>query len=159
MQTLLFPPSTPAQQARDALLGALIGLARATTSEPKTADTDDVLCAGLLLAARPDAEEAALHRMLDIVHTEKHRVAPNCATCAMPCGNTADYDLSRLWTAAEPVRSCKLQLLQNLFLLAGQRPHSPDAVFALYQSLFSLAEDWDEMQLAPVLQNLTRQLS
>lgn len=158
MPSLLTPPSTPAQQARDVLLGALIGLARATTSEPKTADTDDVLCAGLRLAARPDAGEAALRRMLDIVHTEKHRVSPNCATCAMPCGNTADYDLARLWAAPAPVRSCKLQLLQNLFSLAQRRPKTPDAVFALYQSLFSLAEDWDETQLAPVLQNLARQM-
>ena len=158
MQTLLTPPSTPAQQVRDALLGALSGLARATTSEPKTADTDDVLCAGLRQAARSDADEASLRRMLDIVHTEKHRVAPNCATCAMPCGNTADYDLARLWAAPVPVRDCKVQLLQNLFLLAGQRPHSPEAVFALYQSLFALAEDWDETQLQPIVQNLAQQV-
>ena len=158
MQTFLTPPSTPAQQVRDELLGALSGLARATTSEPKTEDTDDVLCAGLRLAARPDADEAALHRMLDIVHTEKHRVAPNCATCAMPCGNTADYDLARLWAAPAPVRSCKLQLLQGLFALAGQRPRAPEAIFALYQSLFALAEDWDETQLQPIVQNLARQV-
>ena len=83
-------PVTPAQQARDALLGALVGLARATTSEPKTDDTDEVLNAGLRLAAQPDAPEERLQRMLAIVQTEKHRVAPGCATGAMPCGNTND---------------------------------------------------------------------
>lgn len=94
MPELLKAPVTPAQQARDALLGALVGLARATTSEPKTDDTDEVLNAGLRLAAQPDAPEERLQRMLAIVQTEKHRVAPGCATCAMPCGNTNDYDLS-----------------------------------------------------------------
>ena len=88
MPELLKVPVTPAQQARDALLGALVGLARATTSEPKTDDTDEVLNAGLRLAAQPDAPEERLQRMLAIVQTEKHRVAPGCATCAMPCGNT-----------------------------------------------------------------------
>ena len=39
MPELLKAPVTPAQQARDTLLGALVGLARATTSEPKTDDT------------------------------------------------------------------------------------------------------------------------
>ena len=57
MPELLKAPVTPAQQARDALLGALVGLARATTSEPKTDDTDEVLNAGLRLAAQPDAPE------------------------------------------------------------------------------------------------------
>ena len=51
MPELLKAPVTPAQQARDALLGALVGLARATTSEPKTDDTDVVLNAGLRLAS------------------------------------------------------------------------------------------------------------
>ena len=82
MPELLKAPVTPAQQARDTLLGALVGLARATTSEPKTDDTDVVLNAGLRLAAQPDAPEERLQRMLAIVQTEKHRVAPGCATCA-----------------------------------------------------------------------------
>ena len=101
MPELLKAPVTPAQQARDTLLGALVGLARATTNEPKTDDTDEVLNAGLRLAAQPDAPEERLQRMLAIVQTEKHRVAPGCATCAMPCGNTNDYDLARLWAAPE----------------------------------------------------------
>lgn len=71
MPELLKAPVTPAQQARDALLGALVGLARATTSEPKTDDTDEVLNAGLRLAAQPDAPEERLQRMLAIVQTEK----------------------------------------------------------------------------------------
>ena len=76
MPELLKAPVTPAQQARDTLLGALVGLARATTNEPKTDDTDEVLNAGLRLAAQPDAPEERLQRMLAIVQTEKHRVAP-----------------------------------------------------------------------------------
>lgn len=79
MPELLKAPVTPAQQARDTLLGALVGLARATTNEPKTDDTDEVLNAGLRLAAQPDAPEERLQRMLAIVQTEKHRVAPGCA--------------------------------------------------------------------------------
>ena len=83
MPELLKAPVTPAQQARDTLLGALVGLARATTNEPKTDDTDEVLNAGLRLAAQPDAPEKRLQRMLAIVQTEKHRVAP--AAPPVPC--------------------------------------------------------------------------
>ena len=121
MPELLKAPVTPAQQARDALLGALVGLARATTNEPKTDDTDEVLNAGLRLAAQPDAPEERLQRMLAIVQTEKHRVAPGCATCAMPCGNTNDYDFVRLWAAPESIRTLKLQMLSAGFV-AGAFP-------------------------------------
>ena len=142
MPELLKAPVTPAQQARDALLGALVGLARATTNEPKTDDTDEVLNAGLRLAAQPDAPEERLQRMLAIVQTEKHRVAPGCATCAMPCGNTNDYDFVRLWAAPESIRTLKLQMLSAAFALAQKRPQG-QAQAAVYQLLFTLAEDWE----------------
>lgn len=145
----LTPPAADAQLLRDQLLGALIGLARATTSEPKSEDTDDVLNAGLRLAAKQDAPEERLRRMIDIVHTEKHRIAPNCATCAMPCGNTADYDLARFYAAPQPVHALKQRLFAALFRLA-QRPDEAQQ-YAIYQGLFTLAEDWDETLLTPVV--------
>lgn len=152
MAVLFKAPVTPAERARDELLGALVGLARSTTSEPKTEDTDDVLNAGLRLAAQADAPEEKLQRMLAIVRTEKHRVAPNCATCAMPCGNTTDYDFTRLWNAPERIRELKLQMLSAAVTLAQKHP-SGDAQTAVYQVLFTLAEDWDETLLLPVVQN------
>ena len=92
MNHFLSAPVTDAQRQRDALLGALVGLARSTVNEPKTEDTDRVLASGLRLAADPDAAEDALRRMYHIVETEKHRVAPNCAICTMRCGNTDNYE-------------------------------------------------------------------
>ena len=105
-----------------------------------------------LLATQPDAPEERLQRMLAIVQTEKHRVAPGCATCAMPCGNTNDYDFVRLWAAPESIRTLKLQMLSAAFALAQKRPQG-QAQAAVYQLLFTLAEDWDEELLAPVVQH------
>ena len=79
MNQFLSAPVTDAQLQRDALLGALVGLARSTVNEPKTEDTDRVLTSGLRLAADPDAAEDALRRMYHIVETEKHHVAPRAA--------------------------------------------------------------------------------
>ena len=101
--------------------------------------------------AQPDVPEEKLQRMLTIVRTEKHRVAPNCATCAMPCGNTTDYDLTRLWNAPQAVRTLKLLMLAAAIRLAQQHP-SGDRQTAVYQVLFTLAEDWDEALLLPVVQ-------
>ena len=152
MTDYLRTPDTPADTLRDTLLGALVGLARSTSSEPKTENTDAVLNAGLRLAAQPDAPAETLQRMLDITRAEKHAVAPNCATCAMPCGNTNDYDLARLWSAPEPIRPLKLQMLSAAFSLALRHPRG-EAQTAIYQVLFTLAEDWDEALLLPVAEN------
>jgi len=43
MTDYLRTPDTPADTLRDTLLGALVGLARSTSSEPKTESTDAVL--------------------------------------------------------------------------------------------------------------------
>lgn len=150
MNQFLSAPVTDAQRQRDALLGVLVGLARSTVNEPKTEDTDRVLTSGLRLAADPDAAEDALRRMYHIVETEKHRVAPNCATCTMRCGNTDNYDLDRLWAAPEDIRALKLRLLAAVFRLAQGRPDAR-AQEVIDQALFVLAEDWDEELLAPVV--------
>ena len=139
MEPILSVPCTPAQRQRDVLLGALVGLARSTVNEPKTEDTDRVLT------------EEALARMTRIVETEKHRVAPNCATCTMRCGNTDNYDLARLWTAPENIRALKLRMLRCVFQLAQGRPDAA-AQEVIDQDLFVLAEDWDEDLLLPVVQ-------
>ncbi len=151
MSRFLSAPGTAAQAARDRLLGALVGLARATVNEPKTEDTDRVLASGLRLAGDSDAAEDALQRMTGIVEAEKHRVAPNCATCTMRCGNTDNYDLARLWAAPEAVRALKLRLLNALFQLAQGRPND-ETIPVVDQGLFVLAEDWDEELLGPVVE-------
>ena len=150
MNQFLSAPVTDAQRQRDALLGALVGLARSTVNEPKTEDTDRVLTSGLRLAADPDAAEDALRRMHHIVETEKHRVAPNCAICTMRCGNTDNYDLARLWDAPEELRTLKLRLLAALFTLAQRR--STDRIRKeICDDLFVLAEDWDSSLLSPIV--------
>ena len=88
--------------------------------------------------------------MQDIVETEKHRVAPNCATCTMRCGITDNYDLARLWDAPEELRPLKLRLLAALFTLAQRR--STDRIRKeICDDLFVLAEDWDSSLLSPIV--------
>lgn len=151
MQNLLSAPQTQAQRARDILLGSLVALARATVNEPKTEDTDRVLRMGLMLAAKPEAGERELTRANAIVQSEKHLVAPNCATCTMRCGNTDDYDMARLWAAPAQIRELKLRLLQSMFELAAAGGSSQKQEI-IDQGLFVLAEDWDTGLLLPVVQ-------
>ena len=102
------------------------------------------------LAAKPEADTTALERMRNIVETEKHRVAPNCANCTMRCGNTDNYDLARLWNAPAEVRTLKLELLAALFALA-QRRSTERIADEIRNDLFVLAEDWDITLLSPIV--------
>ena len=150
MNQFLSAPVTDAQRQRDALLGALVGLARSTVNEPKTEDTDRVLTSGLRLAADPDAAEDALRRMYHIVETEKHRVAPTAppAPCAAatPTTTTSTGSGPRRRTSAPSNCGCWQQY-------SGWAQGRPDARAqeVIDQALFVLAEDWDEELLAPVV--------
>ena len=136
-------PVTAAQRQRDTLLGALVGLARSTVNEPKTEDTD-------CIPADPEAAEGALLRMTDIVEAEKHRVAPNCAACAMPCGNTSNYDLARLWGVPAEICALKVRLLSAVCVLAGQKT-TAQIQKEICDDLFVLAEDWDAELLLSIV--------
>ncbi len=92
-------PVTAAQQQRDLYWAHWWGWPAppSTSRRPRTPTV--CLPPGCGMAAKPEADTTALERMRNIVETEKHRVAPNCATCTMRCGNTDNYDLARLWNA------------------------------------------------------------
>ncbi len=159
MSLILSAPCTDAQRQRDILLGTLVALARSTVNEPKTEDTDRVLASGLRLAANPDADADALAGMVKIAETEKHRVAPNCATCTMRCGNTDNYDLTRLWSAPKETQQLKLRMLDCVFQFVQlRRRPDADTQAIIDQDLFVLAEDWDEDLLLPVVQRAEAQL-
>lgn len=105
----------------DAIISALIGLAGACGNNPKTANTDYLVMQALafpVLCSRCD--DSALQELVDSIHSEKYTIAPGCAVCTAPCGNTSDYDMRRLYEANDAVRNAKLQVLARLQNLAAE---------------------------------------
>mgnify|MGYP000022478652 CR=1 FL=1 len=77
-------------------------------------------------------------------------MAPNCAACAMPCGNTSNYDLARLWGA--PAEICALKF--DCFLRSASLPDKKTTAQIqkeICDDLFVLAEDWDTELLLPIV--------
>ena len=67
---------------QDELTGALIGLACACASNPKTEDTDRLILEGLFTTVtNVSFDDDAIRRMIRRVREEKGRVAPGCASC------------------------------------------------------------------------------
>ena len=68
--------------AETRLIGALIGLARATDGNTvRTEETGRLMWAGLA-ALRKNAHQTLVEK----IHAEKRILAPDCATCGAPCG-------------------------------------------------------------------------
>ena len=88
------------------VIGALIGLCGAVSNNGKTEQTDAVVRLALL---HPEQ-----NGMADQIRKEKYRIAPNCAVCETPCGNTADYDMERFYDAPEEVVESKLAVIRAL---------------------------------------------
>lgn len=104
----------------DGIISALIGLVGACSNNPKTADTDSLVIKSLAFPVIcPESEDKELKKIIDDIHLEKNVIAPGCAICTAPCGNTSDYDMRRIYEAEDAIRKAKLQILEKLEKLAA----------------------------------------
>ncbi len=103
----------------DELIGALVGLARASDSNPNVTDDTYALFGGSL-ALPEDCPPERLRAQIDAVRAEKRRISPDCAVCMNPCGRTEDYDLSRMGETGEEVLTLKTRALAEARRIAAE---------------------------------------
>ena len=97
------------------IISALIGLVGACNNNPKTKNTDRIIVKALAFSDVGLRQEARIaEEVIAEIHAEKNLISPGCATCQMPCGNTSDYDMERIYNADNEVRRVKLQILSEL---------------------------------------------
>lgn len=113
----------------DKTISALVGLVGACNNNPKTPATDSVVVKALAFPLLcPKYTDDALQGIIDSIYEEKDIIAPGCAQCKTPCGNTYDYDMSRIYDAEENVRKVKLQILAVLRELAAYVYRNPESI-------------------------------
>lgn len=137
----------------DSIISALVGLAGACGSNPKTADTDQVVMEALAAPLlHPEWDRDALSQVVQGIHAEKNAVAPGCAHCAAPCGNTSDYDMRRLEGAPEEIRTLKRRLLAALQRVAAQHEEPPADMEFFYKALAYVGYDVEEAPLLALVE-------
>lgn len=94
----------------DSIISALIGLVGAVSNNGKTEQTDSVIREAFLCLTDAGSEE----EMVQKIHAEKFIIAPDCATCLNPCGNTSDYDMAQFYAADAKVISAKRDLIETI---------------------------------------------
>ena len=119
---------------KEKLLGAVIGLARATENNEDliTNKTHKILTEGLI-ASLPDSKysENDLVILYAKIMAEKERIIPSCFTCAFPCGRTDNYDMKELWNMDERLRELKLKLLLGIQYLAMNEDRTEETTLYL----------------------------
>ena len=117
------------------LIGALIGLAKACNVHLKTGNTDSIIIKSLasIFPLEENGEE-----LLQRVREEKLAVAPDCATCFAPCGNTDEYHEIASGMVSYTINSTE----ENISLL--------------YKALCVVSYDVDEERVQTVLKELQR---
>lgn len=147
-------------ELQDELTGALIGLARATDADtPVNADTWRLMIEGLFTTVtNVNFNEKTIRELIEQVHAERERLAPNCSGCGSRCGRNDDYDMNLLWNAQEDIRSLKSLIL---FGVRGMSAYAHHAMVLGYtdeevnrffaKALFAVGEDWGMDALLPIV--------
>lgn len=150
-------------ELRNEITGALIGLARSMDENPRiTAETWQLMIEGLLVTAcNGNFREESVRKIIDRVHAEKARLAPDCAVCAAPCGRNRDYDIDQLRSEQENVRNLKMRILDgacsaaiSAYQAMEQGKNDQDLNRLLAKALFIVGEDPDEEELLAVVTEL-----
>lgn len=147
---------------QDRLTGALIGLARAVEGNEDliSTATDQIVLEGLFATlTNVNFNNASLNALIQRVDDEKKRLIPNCTACSSACGRNDDYDMRKLWTAQEDVRSLKSLILFGIRGMAAYAYHAAVLGYQaqevnqfFYKALLAIGmEDWGMEELLPIV--------
>ena len=151
--------SAEVAELQDQLTGALIGLARAACGRQVTASAHKVMIEGLFTTlTNVNFNEETILRQMEAVRREKAALLSGWADCGSSCGRNDEYDMSRLWTDNEDIRSLKSLILFGLRGMAAYAYHalmlgysSEEVNQFFYRGLSAVGEDLDMEQLLPVV--------
>ena len=142
---------------RDKLIGCTIGLSRVCSMHKKSARTDLLILQALLDSADTSLSDGTIQSTLSLIQAEKSKIAPMCETCAARCGNSDDYDMSKLYNSPDEIRELKLAILHKIQVMAKDaivklRSGNLDEQTLTYfhKCLFVISEDWDATQLSDI---------
>lgn len=125
---------------QDELIGALIGLARASSDGHVSAHTDELVLKGLFTTiTNVNFNNATIRQMKTDIENEKRRINAKAIE---------DYDMKALWEENEDIRSLKSLILFGIKGMAAYAYHAlalgktdPEINRFLYEALCAIGED------------------
>ena len=128
------------------ILSTLIGLVSAESNNGKTEDTDAIVRQALLRMHKEDWSRR--------IREEKFRIAPNCATCSVPCGNTSDFPIEKMESWSVDQRAIREQVIGELQRIAAVESDSlPEIV---YRAIAYIGYDLEEDAYQRLLEDMKK---
>ena len=137
----------------DRIIGALIGLVGAVSNNGKTEQTDSVIGEAFRHLTDNNTEE-----IVQKIHAEKFRIAPDCATCLNPCGNTSDYDMTQFYATDDKIIAAKQKLVEamrNSIASADSMETIPESI---YRGIAYLGYDLEPESYEQIAQELQAEM-
>lgn len=101
------------------LIGALIGLARATDGNVNrpTLSTHKAMLSGMRIALHKTEASKEIDECIQSLHCEKEKLVARCSKCKHPCGRNDDYDISDISKSNPELSTIKHKLMSKLLSL------------------------------------------
>ena len=131
----------------DSIISALIGLVGAVSNNGKSEQTDRVIREAFLCLKDAGSEEEIVQK----IHAEKFIIAPDCATCLNPCGNTSDYDMTQFYAADAKIIAAKRDMIETICKKIGLSENVPEDV---YQGIAYLGYDLEPEAYVQIQQKI-----
>ena len=137
-------------QLQDDLTGALVTLAQhAKATNQQSRVIDQLILDGLFTTlTNVNFNDETIQKLRQRIHAETVTIG----------GSIQDYDLQRIWTAEEDIRSLKSLILFGIRGVAAYAYHaevlgyhSDKAAAFFYKALSALGEDWGLAELLPIV--------
>ncbi len=127
-------------------LCALIGLCGAVSNNGKTEKTDRLIRQVLLSGDEID--------MTAELHQEKNRIAPNCAVCTTPCGNTSDYPAEKiaLWQTEESL--LKEKVIEEIVRITKSVSLEEELPEIIYRAISYIGYDLENKSYSKLLEEM-----
>lgn len=144
---------------RNKLVGALIGLVRATEGNEYMVNegTDQLILDALAGSViNEDFNQESVGTLLERILEEKKRLVPNCFYCVASCGRTDDFNIKELEAEDIETRELKLGILTRLqATVSHPEPSDTTTIKSFYRALYAIgAKDWSKGMLEEVLGEL-----
>ena len=153
--------SSDTSKLQDELTGALIGLAYVANNGDTniTDSTYKTVIEGLFTTVtNVNFNNKAIRKLIEKVHKEKEKLIHQCNSFVSPYGRNNDYNMDKLWSAQEDIRSLKSLILFGIRGMAAYAHHAMILGYVdeevnrfFYKALFAIGEDLGMEELLPIV--------
>ena len=137
------------------IMGSLCGLVGAMETHGRNEESDKKVWEILSTLTDSLSEEESL-KLREAIQSEKEIIAPDCAVCMSPCGNTSDYKIEELLQDPLEVQELKVEMTEALLSCLSRNAWalSEEILLTAYQAITAFKYSLQEESYKEIIKTL-----